>query len=180
MTITDYLSLISILISILALVYTYKSNTKRFELADQYKKDLLNWYQDTIRILLNIRGRVASGRFDWSKNDLLFSLSAQIEIGRFFLPNYQTSKGKDEPLAYQGNRHPALDCLVNVYTELKHPKQKDTNEYIKRMQMRYTSVMFKIIEPVRWNEQRAKTMKKEVIVPTDDSKKEFQKVYGNR
>ena len=35
MAITDYLSLISILISILALVYTYKSNTKRFELADQ-------------------------------------------------------------------------------------------------------------------------------------------------
>ena len=79
MAITDYLSLISILISILALVYTYKSNTKRFELADQYKKDLLNWYQDTIRILLNIRGRVASGRFDWSKNDLLFSLLSNLQ-----------------------------------------------------------------------------------------------------
>ena len=180
MSINDYFTLFSLLISTIALIYTYKSNTKRFELANQYKKDLLNWYQDTIRILLIIRGQVASGRFDWRENDLLFSLSAQIEIGRFFLPNYQTGKGKDQPLAYQGNRHSALDCLVNIYTELKHPTQKDTNAYIKNMQMRYTSVMFKIIDPPGWNRQRATTIKKDIIIPTDYSKQEFTKVYGNR
>lgn len=139
---------------------------------------MLKWYEDTIRILLKIRGRVAAGNFDWKTDDLLFSLSAQIEIGRFYLPNYQTEKGQDEPLAYRGNRHPALDCLVNVYVELKHPRSKDQNAYLKNMQMRYTSVMFKVIDPVLWNKSRAKTIK--MIVATDYCKSELQKTYGNR
>lgn len=175
---SDYIALISLLISAIALVYSFISNTKRFELADQYRKDLLVWYQDTIRILLMIRGQVSAGHFDWRKNDLLFSLSAQIEIGRFYLPNYETGKGPNEPLAYQGNRHPALDCLVNVYTELKHPTQKDQNMYLKNMQMRFTSVMFKVIDPKLWNKQRARTIK--MIIPTDYCKRELQKTYGNR
>ena len=44
----------------------------------------------------------------------------------------------------------------------------------------YTSVMFKIIDPPGWNRQRAKTIKKDIIIPTDYSKQEFTKVYGNR
>lgn len=179
MSLSDFIALLSLLLSTLALIYTVVSNTKRFELSDQYKQELLTWYQDTIRVLLKIRGRVAAGTFDWKKeSDLLFLLSAQIEIGRFYLPNYQTEKGQDEPLAYQGNRHPALDCLVNVYKELKHPKHEDQNEYLKNMQMRFTSVMFKIIDPFLWNKERAKTMK--LVVPTDYCKSELQKTYGNR
>ncbi len=174
----NFIAFFSLLISIIALIYSFASNTKYFELADQYRKDLLIWYQDTIRILLKIRGQVSTGTFDWRKNDLLFLLSAQIEIGRFYLPNYQTTKGLNEPLAYQGNRHPALDCLVNVYIELKHPTREDQNEYLKNMQMRFTSVMFKIIDPNFWNKQRAKTIK--MIVPTEYCKNDLQKTYGNR
>lgn len=179
MSLSDFIALLSLLISSIALIYTFASNTKRFELSDQYKQDLLTWYQDTIRVLLKIRGRVAAETFDWKEeSDLLFLLSAQIEIGRFYLPNYQTEKGPNEPLAYRGNRHPALDCLVNVYTELKHPKHKNQNDYIKNMQMRFTSVMFKVIDPVLWNKQRAKTIK--LVVPTDYCKSELQETYGNR
>lgn len=106
MNITNLIALFSFLISAIALFYSLVSNTNRFELADQYRKDLLIWYQDTIYILLKIRGQVSAGTFDWRKIDLLFTLSAQIENGGFFLPNYQTTKGPNEPLAYQGNGIP--------------------------------------------------------------------------
>lgn len=175
---SDYIALFSLLISAIALIYSLASNTKRFELSDQYRKDLLEWYQDTIRVLSKIRSQVSAGTFDWRENDLLSSLSAQIEIGRFFLPNYQTGKGPEKPLAYRGNRHPALDCLVNVYTELKYPKREDQNDYIRNMQRRFTSVMFKIIDPRLWNEQRARTI--QMTVPTDYCREELKETYGNR
>ena len=55
---SEFIAFFSLIVSVIALIYTFVSNTKRFELADQYRKDLLSWYQDTIRILLKIRGQV--------------------------------------------------------------------------------------------------------------------------
>lgn len=175
---SEFIAFFSLIVSVIALIYTFVSNTKRFELADQYRKDLLSWYQDTIRILLKIRGQVAAGRFDWEKSDLLFLLSAQIEIGRFYLPNYPSEKGADQPIAYRGNRHPALNCLVAVYMELKHPKKKDQNEYIKNKQLCFTSVIFTIINPREWNKQRTKKFSKYVSI--DHLRTDLEKSYGNR
>ncbi len=172
---SDMIALVSLIVSAIALLYTLATNTKRFELTDQYRKELLVWYQDTIRIVMSLLGKVSAGGYEPIGDDTLAMLSAQIEIGRFYLPNYETGYGEEKPLAYRGNRHPALDCLVNIYWEILQPVEPNQEEYLRIMQRRFTSTIFMMIDPRKWNEERAKNIS--MAVPTDYTINEFHKSY---
>ena len=50
------------------------------------------------------------------RHDLLLTLSAQIDRGRWFFPNLEHGgHGIEKGLAFQGLRQPALDCIVSTY-----------------------------------------------------------------
>lgn len=120
MTISDYIAIISIgvsvIISVVGGVYAVANNTKKFELAEIYKKEILEWYSHTIHILTLIIDNIEN-----DNKDLLANLSAKIEIGRFYFPNVNKGDffGKDKPSAYQGYRNIILDFLVYFYDTAK-------------------------------------------------------------
>lgn len=62
MNTSDYIAIVSIavttIISIVGGIYAVASNTKKFELAEAYKKEILDWYSDTINVMISILSKV--------------------------------------------------------------------------------------------------------------------------
>lgn len=58
MNTSDYIAIVSIavttIIAIVGGIYAVASNTKKFELAEAYKKEILDWYSDTINVMISI------------------------------------------------------------------------------------------------------------------------------
>jgi hypothetical protein len=42
-------------------------------------------------------------------------ISSCADQGRLFFPNRLDDHGRDKPAAFQGHRHPVLDCLIFTY-----------------------------------------------------------------
>lgn len=55
MNISDWVAIISLLISIAALIYSFVSNTKKYELTYQYYNDILIWHNQVIEVLTSLR-----------------------------------------------------------------------------------------------------------------------------
>ena len=52
---SDYITLGSAIIAITAFVYSYLTNTKKYELTSQYRTKILEWYSDTIDVLVKLK-----------------------------------------------------------------------------------------------------------------------------
>lgn len=78
MEIPDYIAIVSIGISIGGGIYAAVTNTKKYELAEQYKRELLKWYEKTISIIMELIAK----RQNSDRDLLLAKLSAQIESKR--------------------------------------------------------------------------------------------------
>ena len=88
MNTSDYVAVGSLIISIIAVGYTHLTNTKKYELTTQYRNDLMNWFSETVEILIKLKLNAKSNLENMElKNELLSILSAKIEIGRFYFPN---------------------------------------------------------------------------------------------
>lgn len=170
MTTSDYIAIGSLIIAISAFIYSYLTNTKKYELTSQYRFEILNWYSTTIALLIRLKHE-AEANFENSelKRDLLARLSAQIEIGRFYFPNINKGDnyGTHKPLAYKGYRNLALDFLVYSYRLFEN---KDTINYIKHvdfLQRHFTSHLFETIDPANFLKETKKhtnkTFSKELI-----------------
>lgn len=150
MNTTDYISIGSLIIAIIALIYTYRTNTKKYELTSQYRSEILNWYSDTINILITLKSE-AKNKFPNNdfKNELLCRLSANIEIGRFYFPNVREGNnyGNNKPEAYKGYRNLMLDFLVYSYQifEGEHPEKFIS--HAESLQRHFTSYLFVILDP---------------------------------
>lgn len=61
----DLLTIISIvttiIIAIIGGIYAVVTNTKKFELSEQYKKELLTWYEKVIFVISKIQGDCKRG-----------------------------------------------------------------------------------------------------------------------
>lgn len=151
MTSGDYIAILSIaittIISIIGGVYAVATNTKKFELAEAYKKELLEWYSHTVRILTSIISKAQKGNYDYE--DELALLSAQVEIGRFYFPNVdkQDNYGKDKPSAYQGYRNIVLEFLMFFYDTAKRDDVKVHVHALWSFMRLYTSAVFDIVSP---------------------------------
>ena len=151
---SDWIAIVSTIIAIAAFIYTWKSNTKRYELTEQYRKNLLEWYSETTRILIKLKLMIESECLcDEQKFDLLSTLSAQIELGRFFFPNIDKGDlfGHNKSTAYQGYRHIALEFLVFSYNLFK---RSDANKYLlhaEELQRHFTSYIYELLQPVKFN-----------------------------
>lgn len=115
---SDYISIGSLIASVSAVVYTYFSNTKKYELTSQYRNEVLCWFGDTIKILMDLKHHCQLRSLNEDvRFNLLSALSSKIEVGRFYFPNIDKgdSFGVNKPFAYKGYRNLILDFLVFSY-----------------------------------------------------------------
>ncbi len=146
----DWPSFGSFTIAVIALFYSYFSNTKKYELTSQYRSEVLQWYSCTIELLLTLRSTIQGSQpFQYSKEELLAKLSAQIEIGRFYFPNFDKGDGygTEKPYAYRGYRHSLLDFLVFSYQLYNSPEAKDHLKHADILQRNFSSLFYEILEP---------------------------------
>lgn len=159
MTNSDYIASLSIIISALAFAYSYFSNTKKYELTSQYRKEILSWFSDTISTLVQLKIEASDGFCDKNLKKILLSrLSTQIELGRFYFPNIDKGDkfGENKPLAYKGYRNLTLDFLVFSYQLFE---RKEAKEYIKHaeiLQRHFTSSLFDVLDPKEFLKQTEK------------------------
>lgn len=145
---TFIISIISVSISLATIIYTMLSNRDRFIISSTERKNILEWYDKSINIIMLIREKIIVNE----KADLpeiLSELSAQIEIGRFYFPNIDLndSYGNEKPEAYKGYRQSILTFLVFIY-EIAH---KDNPvrylDHLNILQREFTSTLYKFLKP---------------------------------
>lgn len=150
MKFSDWISLGSLVIALVALGYTYISNTKKYELASQYRKEILTWYADTVEILVRLRVEVKyEDQVPEVKKVLMSKLSSQIEIGRFYFPNIDKGDGfgSEKPSAYKGYRNLILDFLVFSYSIFQRPDAHRYIQHLEILQRHFTSHLYEILNP---------------------------------
>lgn len=155
MNLSDYISIISILIAACALVYSIISNTKKYELTYQYYNDVLQWHNNIVEILIYLQLNNIDNNLKMEK---LSKLSSLIEQGRFYFPNIDRGDGfgKEKPSAYQGYRNVVLDTLVYLYQIFLKDNYTKYKEHIKRLQRLFTSIVFDYLEPSKQGKQVSK------------------------
>lgn len=87
---------------------------------DSYLERVRDWADETIEILVGLhrlcRDGSTEGTFEGERDLLRTRLSAQVEKGRWFFPNYLEDRvGGRKHAAYRGIRQPILDHLVHTY-----------------------------------------------------------------
>ena len=147
---SDYISTGSLIIAVAAFIYSYLTNTKKYELTSQYRAEVIDWYSDTINLLISLKCE-AKNKFPNSdlKNELLCKLSSNIEIGRFYFPNVRKGNnyGNHKPEAYKGYRNLMLDFLVFSYQIFEGEKPEKFIKHAESLQRHFTSYMFEILDP---------------------------------
>lgn len=149
MTIGDIIALLTLVLgcitAIIGGVYTIVNNTKKFELAEDYKKELISWYSQVAFVI----EKILSTDEKESKVENLGKLSALIDIGRLYFPNIikDDGWGKDKPLAHQGHRHIALGYLVRIYRIVLYKDVHKHQKEITNLKKKFNSSVFAIISP---------------------------------
>jgi len=147
---SDIISVVSVVIAIIAFIYTYITNTKKYELISQYRIEIIGWYSDTVSILMRLKCEALDGFIDVAlKRELLSRLSANIEVGRFYFPNVDLGDnyGKEKPMAYRGYRNIVLEFLVYSYQIFEERDSKKYIAHIETLQRHFTSCVFEVIDP---------------------------------
>lgn len=150
MSASDFISIGSVVVAIAAFLYSFFFNTKKYELSSQYRTEILDWYAETIEILLRLKTEAKTDfKDEVLKCELLAKLSAKIEIGRFYFPNIIMGDGygNQKPSAYKGYRSLTLDFLVFSY---KIFNKKDSKKYLKHaeeLQRAFSSHLFELLDP---------------------------------
>jgi len=139
----------SILISIFALVIAFLSTIERFSIASSHRKERLDWYSETIYLLITLRLYCKENASRTEKLPYLAKLSSQIEIGRFYFPSIQAhnkSIGKFQSLsAYSGIRNGILSLLVHSYDTFYENTVDISKAEI--LQKQFTSEVYSILTP---------------------------------
>jgi hypothetical protein len=146
MNISDWIAVISLSISVIALIYSFISNTKKYELTYQYYNDILIWHNQVIEVLTSLK---LNDTNDELKKQMLVKLSSLIESGRFYFPNIDRKDGfgKQKPIAYQGYRNVILDFLVYEYQLFEKDDYKQYLKHAEILQRFFTSYVFQYLEP---------------------------------
>ncbi|MDD2492897.1 MAG: hypothetical protein RBR48_04070 [Bacilli bacterium] len=145
----EWIALISIVISFFALFYSIITNTKKFELSNDLKKEILLWNNKNIHLMNCLKSRLGV------KNDLLVDLSTQIDVGRYLFPNIKRKDdyGVDKPSAFQGYRNIILDLLVAFHNlcEEYNIDKIDYSKHLEKLYKLYISFIFDTIDPRKTN-----------------------------
>jgi hypothetical protein len=161
----NWISIAALIVSLLALLYTYFTNTKRYELRSQYIKELTEWHAKTVEVLIRMK-LYLNGCVTTDKNELLSQLSSLIEIGRLYFPNIDKKDnfGTEKPIIYQGHRNLILHFLVYSYAIFEGYDDKKYADYLEVLQKNFTSTFYEIVNPKEIIKEAKKYAKKEFYV----------------
>lgn len=154
---------ITILIAIIGGIYAIVTNTKKYELTENYRKELLQWYSSVVDLMIKIihyseSGEFFSPKFMSQKTDMLSQLSALTEIGRFYFPNVIKGDhfGIQKPSPYQGYRHINLEFLLHFYQVASQTSDNRRTALLWKLERNFTAVIFDMIEPRKRNHDYSK------------------------
>lgn len=152
MIIQNALIILSMVFSVIAFLYSYYTSTKKYELTGEYRKEILNWYGNTLHILKKIA--LYKNESKESKEELLANLSTQIDIGRFYFPNIDKGDGKglENPSAFKGYRNVIVDTLVFYYHLFKLDEPSSQSERFRLLERIFISQVFNQINPKEYIE----------------------------
>jgi len=180
--ISNLIAVCAFLASIFSIIYTCKTNTKKYELSEDLRKELLNWYDRCINVLVLLRKELEHNNYNEQKvlelNSELYSLT---ELGRFYFPNYNRKKGKgvNNSEAYKGNRALLIDLLVESHniTKLNKNDLLNNQEYylaeLKIYQKGFTTEMFLLLDPDSYIQKQISTAKINYLHRTTFSESEY-------
>ena len=148
--------------TIVAGIYAIATSTRKYEFTESYRKELLEWYASVIHIMMKIIHDFESEKFlnrEYAdqKSELLSELSALIEVGRFYFPNWGLDRGfgSKKPSAYRGYRHNNLTILILFYRMVSENKPVDIS-ILWEAERAFTSVIFDMVDPRKRNEEYTK------------------------
>ena|SRR3990167_9081837 len=153
-------------ISVLINIWNYRREQLNQKIAaakwkKEYFADLLKWSDDSILLLSESMHlceldplRMEGAKFFESRHLLRVRLSAQIDRGRWFFPNYVVhGVGDHKHKAYRGYRHEVLDGLVAAYRELSSldyenaTNNRERRSGIESAKRSFTSEIQKVLDP---------------------------------
>jgi hypothetical protein len=121
------IALVALVISVM--VSRHQSRVALENLRLQRDSDIIKWSNRAVDHLCSAEMILrpeyhlftAESAYEKARLELMRDLSSCIDQGRLFFPNLRVDKqGQDKQGAYQGYRHPVLDCLVATYRVLEH------------------------------------------------------------
>lgn len=150
--------IVTIIISLIGAVYAIVTNTKKYELTENYRCEILEWYKAVTKTMVIIIHLCDEGEFYMEKNksarqELLSELSVLAEVGRFYFPNVikKDGFGSWKPTAYQGYRHINLEFILHFYNIASSPYTKNTINSLWKLERQFTSFVFDMIKPRKRN-----------------------------
>lgn len=145
----DIIAGLSLLLSVtLAFFYVRDRAHARYNISNDYIRELLDWHNRVIDVLMRFRHlQRTKDSLDFRQD--LACLSSLIEQGRFYFPNLvQSSYGSNKPAAYRGYRNLALDFLVEFYDIVNHSSHDESDhDLLVTLQRYFTSIVFQIVRP---------------------------------
>lgn len=186
----DVVDIISILITIIfssigsaCSIYVILTNTKKYELTESYRCEVLSWYEKVIKIIMHLKYFYCSNRSSsLEKEKLLCELSALIEVGRIYFPNIDKHDnfGYQKPPTYRGYRDFALDCLVIIYKLGQKRNLSKYEHHIELFERCFTSRVFEVINPYKRRKQIKKfssvTFPKDLIIEDIVNEKSYREL----
>lgn len=171
---------VTIIISIIAAIYKIVTNTKKYELTEEYRCELLGWYKSVTQIMVDIIHYCSSGVFymnDFKKEraQLLSRLSSLIEVGRFYFPNVIKGDGfgEDKPSAYKGYRQIILEFVMYFYSVANDDKDNKDITLMWNIEKQFTSFIFDVVDPRKRNKDYSKYIA--LTIPEGQSIRDYVK-----
>lgn len=145
----DVIAGLSLVLSLaLAFLYVRDRAHARYNISNDYIRELLDWHNRVVDVLMRFRHlNRPQDAADFQQD--LACLSSLIEQGRFYFPNLvENNHGSTKPAAYRGYRNLALDFLVEFYEITSHTSyEKNDRDSLMALQRYFTSIVFQIVRP---------------------------------
>ena len=150
MAISDIIAILGIAVTVvIALIgglYSVLSSTKRFEMAEEYKRELFSWYREVLFVI----NKLETSRQEPEQSAALGELSTLIDIGRFYFPNdtkREPQIGRHKTRIQWGYRQLPLDFLVVIYEIARNGDLEKLKYAVQYLKNEYSSAVFQVISP---------------------------------
>lgn len=174
--------IVTSLIAVTGGIYAIITNTKKYELTESFRQEILEWYSSVVKVMINIIHFCENGDFyanerSSEKAEMLSQLSALAEIGRFYFPNVikKDGFGNEKPSAYRGTRHVVLEFILQFYFIALKSADKEDTSILWKLEQNFTSFIFEVIKPRKRNKIYSKYLT--ITIPQGKSLMDF--LYEN-
>ena len=174
---------VTVLIPVIGGIYKIVTSTKKYELTENYRKELLQWYTSVVEIMIRIIHSMESqeffsDEFQPQKTEMLSRLSALTEIGRFLfsqLLSREITLGMISHLHIRGIEIICLEFLVYFYNTALKSVDDSNVSVLWKQERNFTALMFDVIEPRKRNRDYSKHLG--LTIPKGQAIEDF--IYEN-